>query len=252
MDRLIFTALNTIQFAQEDNIIRSNNLANVSVPGYRKDLEPKVVNTGFLDAMEQFDTRAYAIREGRNRFSREPGRLDYTEQPTDVAITGDGFFFIQTPSGEPALSRRGDFRVDTQGQLIDGAGNLVLSANLQPITLPPYRSISIGEHGMISLELVGGEPGEIQETVQIGTTLAEAVELKKHADGHIRMTDGTLPPADQNTRMIQGYLESSNVNSVEELVESMQRQRAYEINIRIISTARELDESGATLMRMPN
>lgn len=252
MDRLIFTALNTIQFAQEDNAIRSNNLANVSVPGFRKDLEPKVVSTGFLEAMEQFDTRAYAIREGKNRFSREPGRLDYTEQQTDVAITGDGFFMVQPETGDPALSRRGDFRVDTQGRLMDGAGSLVLSNNLQPIVLPPYRSITIGENGLISLELIGGEPGEFQEIVQIGTTLAENIELKKHEDGHIRQLDGTIPAADQQTRVIQGYLESSNVNSVEELVESIARQRSYELNIRIISTARELDESGASLMRMPN
>jgi len=253
MDRLIFTALNTIQSAQENSIVRSNNLANATVPGFRKDLEPKVVKTSFLDAVEEFETRAFALREGKNRFSREEGRIDYTEQPTDLAIRGEGFFVIQPKSGgEPALSRRGDFRIDATGVLSDGAGNQLLNAQGQPFAIPPFRELYIGDTGLVSIEPVGGEPGELVEVGQIATSLASGSDLKKFPDGHIRARDGSIPPTDQESRLVQGYLESSNVNTVEELVENLRQQRAYELNVKMISMARELDESGASLMRMPN
>ena len=253
MDRLIFTALNTIQYAQEDNVIRSNNLANATVPGFRRDIEPKEVGTGFLAAIEEFETRAFSIRAGMNRFSREAGHLDYTEQPTDISVSGPGFFIIEPVSGQgAALSRRGDFRINTDGQLIDGAGNILLNDGLQPIVLPPHRELVVGDDGLVSIEPLEGEPGVLEEIGQIGTTLAVNADLKKFPDGHIRLRDGGIPEIDQETRMVQGYLEGSNVNTVQELIENMQRQRTFELNVRMISVAKEIDEAGTSVLRMPN
>jgi flagellar basal-body rod protein FlgF len=252
MDRLIFTALNSIKFAQEDNVIRSNNLANSSVPGFRRDLEPKAVGSSFMEAMNQFETRSFAMREGKNRFSSEPGQFEYTQQPTDLAITGDGYFVVQPKVGDPALSRRGDFRVDAGGQLIDGAGSKILDAGMNPIEIPPYRKLLVNEEGQIFIEPLVGEPGVTENIGQIGSAQAEDADVKKHGDGHIRFLDGTLPPTDGEARFAQGYLESSNVNAVDELVDSLNRQRGYELNIKMISMARDIDEASASLMRMPN
>lgn len=251
MDRLVHLALNTIKHAQEDSTIRSNNLANVSVPGFRRDLEPKNVESSFLKSMEAHETRAYALREGKNRFSDEQGRIDHTGNETDVAINGGGYFVIQPVEGDIALSRRGDFRVNIDGFLIDGEGNQVLNAGLQPIVLPPYRTLVIGNDGRITIEPLDGEPGQRDEIGFVATIAPEVKDLKKFIDGEIRFVDERAIQPDQQAEITQGYLESSNVNPVDEMVHMLKKQRHYELNVRLMTVARELDESGASIMRMP-
>ena len=142
--------------------------------------------------------------------------------------------------------------MNADNQLTDGAGALMLNNELQPIVLPPFRDISIGEDGRITITPIGAEPGEVVQAGFLGTTLAQGVELEKSADGGIRQPDGTVPPADQQPQILKGALETSNVNPVEELVETIRRQREYELNVKLISIARDLDEAGASIMRMAN
>jgi len=252
MDKLIFTALNSVSTAQEDSIIRSNNLANASVPGFRRDIEPKSIGTSFLSTMEQYQTRNFAIREGRNRFSADQGSVSYTAEQTDVAIEGKGYFIVQPPEGEMALSRRGDFRVNADGFLMDGGGSLLMNDALQPIEVAPHRKMTINQSGMVIIEPFDGEPFETQEVGTIATAEVEHSQLTKHGDGKIRLLDGTVPPPDGLSKLNQGYLEGSNVNTVEELVESLNRQRGYELNIKMITMAKDLDEASTSLMRLPN
>jgi flagellar basal-body rod protein FlgF len=80
----------------------------------------------------------------------------------------------------------------------------------------------------------------------------EGVDLRKSDDGRIRTVDGSpLPPPDQRARVMQGVREGSNVNNLEELIGTIELQRAFEMNMRMIQTAREVDESGAALLRVP-
>ena len=252
MDKLIFTALNSVSAAQEDSTIRSNNLANASVPGFRRDIEPKSIGTSFLNTMDQYQTRNFAIREGRNRFSADQGIVNFTGELTDVAIEGKGYFIIQPQNADRALSRRGDFKVDADGLLRDGAGALILSSDMAPIEVPPHRKITINQSGLIIVEPFDGEPFETQVIGTIATAEVEHNEIIKHKDGQIRLLDGTVPVPDNASKIAQGYLESSNVNTVEELVESLNRQRGYELNIKMITMAKELDEATTSLMRLPN
>ncbi len=252
MDKLIFTALNSVSTAQEDSTIRSNNLANASVPGFRRDIEPKSIGTGFLNTMEQYQTRSFAIREGKNRFSADQGTVNYTGELTDVAIEGKGYFITQPRNADPALSRRGDFKIDSDGFLRDGAGSLIMNTDMTPIEVPPHRKIMINQSGLIVIEPFDGEPFETQVIDTIATTEVDHSQIIKHKDGEIRLLDGTVPLPDNASKIVQGYLESSNVNTVEELVESLNRQRGYELNIKMITMAKELDEASTSLMRLPN
>ena len=86
MDRLLHLSLNAIKHSKEDSSIRSNNLANVNVPGFRKDIEPPMIESSFLETLESFETRAFSLREGKNRFDDNQGRLDFTENEKDVPI----------------------------------------------------------------------------------------------------------------------------------------------------------------------
>ena len=94
MDRLLHLSLNAIKHSKEDSSIRSNNLANVNVPGFRKDIEPPMIESSFLETLESFETRAFSLREGKNRFDDNQGRLDFTENEKDVAINGSGYFLM--------------------------------------------------------------------------------------------------------------------------------------------------------------
>ena len=123
--------------------------------------------------------------------------------------------------------------------------------NWCPYRCPPHRSMKVTDEGEILIEPLGAEPGTQQSVGKIALTLAADVELKKFRDGEIRVADGSVPPLDDSVYVQSKHLELSNVNITEELINSIEDQRQYEINIKMISSASELDESGASLMRMP-
>ena len=129
MDRMIHTALNTLNNLYMNRAVKSQNLSNLNVPGFRRDMGT-TFSSGFLTEDKRFDARIFALHEGANVFSANPGNLSETGLETDVAIRGGGFFIIKPDTGGPALSRRGDFEVSNLGELTDGAGSKILDNNL--------------------------------------------------------------------------------------------------------------------------
>ena len=251
MDKLIYTAFNTVNNIYDNRAVRAQNLANSPVPGYKRDLGAKSVGTAFLDNMQTLQSRAMAIQDNNNYFSSQPGSLSQTDIDTDVAISGEGYFVVQG-TGDPSLSRRGDLRVADDGSLENGTSQKILNTQLQPIQVPDHRFMKVSDDGVVIIEPLGSPLGTEQEIGKIALTLGTGEELKKFPDGEIRLSDGTIPPLDDNVRVLPKHLELSNVNITEELINSIEDQRQYEINIKMIASASELDESGATLMRMPS
>ena len=251
MDKLIYTAFNTVNNIYDNRAVRAQNLANIPVPGYKRDLGAKSVGTAFLDNMQTLQSRAMAIQDNNNYFSSQPGSLSQTDIDTDVAISGEGYFVVQG-TGDPSLSRRGDLRVADDGSLENGTSQKILNTQLQPIQVPDHRFMKVSDDGVVTIEPLGSPLGTEQEIGKIALTLGTGEELKKFPDGEIRLSDGTIPPLDDNVRVLPKHLELSNVNITEELINSIEDQRQYEINIKMIASASELDESGATLMRMPS
>ena len=251
MDKLIYTAFNTVNNIYDNRSVRAQNLANVNVPGYRRDLGAKSVGTAFLDSMNTLQTRALAIQDDKNHFDGSPGTLSQTDHDLDVAIRGTGYMIVES-NGEPSLSRRGDLSVSPAGLLQNGANQTMLNQDLQPIAVPPNRSVKISDNGDVIIEPVGADPGTKQVIGRIALTLAADKELKKFPDGQIRTADGTAPTVDDNVSVVPGHVELSNVNITDELINSIEDQRQYEINIKLISSASEIDEAGASLIRMPS
>ncbi len=251
MDKLIYTAFNTVNNIYDNRAVRAQNLANIPVPGYRRDLGAKSVGTAFLDNMQTLQSRAMAVQDNNNYFSDKPGSLSQTDVDTDIAISGDGYLLVQG-LGAPSLSRRGDLRVSNDGLLENGSSQKILNTELVPIQVPAHRSIKISDDGEIIIEPLGSDPGTTQAIGKIALTLAAGVELKKFPDGEIRSMDGTVPPLDATVSVLPKHIELSNVNITEELINSIEDQRQYEINIKMISSASELDEAGSSLMRLPS
>ena len=251
MDRMIHLALNSLKALRVDQRINAQNLANTQVTGFKKDM-PITRSSSFLTAMDQYNSRIFITQDDRLEFSSEEGYIERTEGKLDFAIRGEGFFFIKPSEGfGSALSRRGDFTLRPNGDLVDGAGNHLLDNNLQPINLPDSRKIIIDESGKIVVEPMGSPEGTRQEFGILGTTLAEGIRLVKEADGQIRPSEGELPIADQRAQIIQGSLERSNVDTLDALLKNIEGQRTFELNVKFIKQAEKLDEATTKLMRLP-
>lgn len=249
MDRFIHTALNSINMVKDNSFIRSNNLANNSVPGFRSDYHLKTAGTAFIETMDSHITRGLAIKNNENNFDASSGTLNETGNEMDVSIRGDGYFITEAATGN-ALSRRGDFSTNQDGQLINGSNATILDSNLQPIVIPPYRSIDFTQTGDIVIEPLNSEPGTREVVATLGLTLPTA-PLKKFPDGEIRYSDGSPIVANQDATVVNKYLEMSNVNLMEELVTSIEDQRVFEINLKLVKTAEDIDRGGSSLIRMP-
>ena len=250
MDRMVQTALSSITGLKDLKFDLANNLANVNVPGFRRDL-PNEGSAGFLSSMNQATARIFPLETGGRIFSSELGQLDSTGVETDVAMLNGSYLFIQPADGEVALSRRGDLGVDTQNRLVDGVGNLVLSDGLQPIVLPPFSALKFSDNGEVLVRQPGAMPGEFTSVGFLGSTSALSGDLTKSLDGKIRKLDGSVPDPDQTGLFAQGVLEGSNVNAIEEMVFNMDMQRQFEINVKLIKQAEEIDKAGTKLMSLP-
>jgi flagellar basal-body rod protein FlgF len=120
------------------NILRDNqavtaqNLANISVTGYQKDVSINFSSV-YLDRDKGIDPRVMALQEPGG-YDNTPGPMQQTGAPLDLAVDGNGYFIVKPANGKPAMSRRGDFTVSADGTLRDGTGTQPLNTELQPIT----------------------------------------------------------------------------------------------------------------------
>jgi len=250
MDRSIYTALNSMNILRDNQSVTAQNLANISVTGYRKDVSINFSSV-YLDRDNGIDPRVMALQEPGG-FDNTPGPMQQTGAPLDLAVDGSGYFIVKPANSEISLSRRGDFTVSADGTLRDGIGTQLLSTDLQPITVPPHRRISVSGDGIINIEPLNGPIGQTVRVAQIATTFGSEVPLAKTVDGFVRTVDGSVPTPDNRTLLLSGFLEGSNVKSVDELVSGIEQSRAYEINVKFVTTAKEIDEATASLMRMPS
>lgn len=250
MDRMIYTAFNSMLNLAELQRVNAENLANATVPGFRKDLWGQV-GTSYLQSGQQASARAFSLTSGDSEFSNQQGTIDPTGVDTDIALLNDGWFLVQPSDGTAqALSRRGDLSINADGVLVNGLDDIILSDGLTPIEVPPFREIQITQLGEILINPLAAEVGQFVSVGFVGTTSAQSIDLRKGEDSRIRAKDGTIPPPDQSGRIQQGMLESSNVNTVDELIQNIELQRRFEMSVKFIETAKQIDQAAAQIMRV--
>jgi flagellar basal-body rod protein FlgG len=239
------------QQTQLDHI--SNNLANVATSGYKRahaqfeDLIYQNLRQSGAASSEQtqlptglqvgLGTRAVAT--ARN-FTQ--GNLQQSGGNLDVAIKGNGFFQIQLPDGGTAYTRDGSFQLDSQGQLVTNNGYLV-----QPgITIPAQaQSVTIAADGTVTVALPGQATPQSVGQLQLASFVNPA-GLEPRGSNLFGETASSGTPTSASPgqsglgALQQGFLETSNVNVVEELVSMIQTQRAYELNSKAISTSDQM------------
>lgn len=240
--------------AQNTNVaVIANNLANVSTVGYKKGravfedlLYQNIRQPGAASSQNTTLPSGLMVGSGVRMVATQKeftqGGFLNTENQLDIAVQGRGFFEVLLPDGSQAYSRAGNFQLDSSGQLVTANGYV-----LQPaITIPDgVTSISVGEDGTVSVQEQGSssvtQVGNIQTTDFINPAglqpIGENLYLETSASG--TATAGT-PGTNGLGSVRQGALESSNVNVVEELVNMIEAQRAYEMNAKSIETVNEM------------
>ncbi len=231
----------------------SNNLANVSTTGFKKGravfedlVYQNVRQAGGQQAQDAEMPSGLYLGTGARVVATEKmftqGNIQQTENAFDLAILGRGFFQIQLPDGTVSYTRDGSFQVNSDGQMVTSSGY-----QLQPnINIPQgAQSVTIGGDGTVSVRL----PGQ-PEPVQVGLLqLADFINpagLEPLGENLFVETGASGPALEGNPGinglggLAQGSLESSNVNVVEELVNMIETQRAYEMNSKAISSSDEM------------
>ena len=243
MDRLIYTALTGMRSRQAAQAVTANNLANAGTTGFRREMSSLasryLSGSGETTRVESDDAVTTA--------SLDPGRVVETGQPLDVAVRGQGWIAVQAADGGEAYTRRGDLRVAASGMLETGDGHPVIG-NAGAITLPAGSEPIIGTDGTVAVRLPGATAATTIDRIKLVDPAAAV--LRKDATGLFRTT-GAVPPA-PDVRLQAGALESANVETARGLVELVEQSRGFEVNAKLLGTARDLDESGARLMRLDN
>lgn len=192
-------------------------------------------------------TRVYAMSE-RPATDFAPGAKMMTGRDLDVAVSADGWFAVQSKDGNEAYTRRGDLQIDANGLVTTGNG-LPLLGDGGPIAIPPAEKVTIGSDGTISIVPEGGDPTQLAVIDRIKMVAAQFDQMRKGEDGLMRLKSGEEAEADASQRLVQGFLESSNVNTVNEMVNMIELQRRYEMQVRMMKTADEMASGAASLLR---
>ncbi len=246
MDRLVDTALTAMRAALSRQSTISNNLANANTVGFRAEIAN--ANTVWIEG-QTFRTRAQAGEQVLGADMKE-GSVTSTGNPLDVAVNGEALLAVQASDGSEAYTRRGDLKLSDSGLLTTGDG-LPVIGNSGPITLPPYDSISIARDGSISIVPQGGDPKSPQQVDKLKLGNPKGSQIAKGLDGLCREVNGGVLPDDPLGQVTGGSLEGSNVNATEMLVQMIEASRAWETQVKMIDTAKQIDDGGASLMKLP-
>lgn len=225
--------------------INSNNLANVSTPGFREDFHSALELTADSSELSS-DVYAVASKPSSN-FT--PGAIITTGRDLDVAINGDGWFAVQTPDGGEAYTRYGSFMINENGQLQTSSGLLVLG-NGGPIAIPPAESMTIAGDGTISIRPVGQEASALAVIDRIKLVKPDTHNLQKGEDGLFRTKDQSQPEADGSVRIVNKAVESSNVNAVDSMINIISLARQFEMQVKMMEQSQQNGQSLAQLLQI--
>lgn len=245
MDKMLYIAMSGAKQNMHALSITANNLANAKTTGFKADL----ANARAMQVFgEGLPTRVFSMTE-RSSQNFDSGARQSTGRALDLAIEGDGWFAVQSKDGSEGYTRNGFFSLTEDGALQTKEGELVLG-DAGPIFVPlPVKNIEIGKDGTIMVQPEGA-PANIQEEVgRLKLVRPDIKSLEKGGDGLFRRLDGNDEPANVDVIVHNGMLESSNVNPVSEMTAMIAIQRQFEMQLKLMKTAEEIDASSASLLR---
>ncbi len=246
MDRLIYTAVS----GMADSMIRqgaiASNLANGQTIGFRAETFDSTPIT--VKSPQSLDARIM-VTTGVLGADMTAGSIVQTGGALDIALQGDTMLAIQSMDGKEAYTRRGDLSVSPAGILVNGDGRPVVGSG-GPISIPPGSEVLIGQDGSVLLADPENRDLPPQAVDRIKIANWQGSSIVKGVDGFFRVRGGGILPADEEAQVITGALEKSNVDVTSILVQMVEAQRLFDMRTKLVATAKELDEGGASLMRL--
>ncbi|MCW2394806.1 MULTISPECIES: flagellar basal body rod protein FlgF [unclassified Sphingobium] len=245
MDRLTTIARTAMRGTMARQAAVASNLANVNTSGFRAEIAN--ASTRWVGG-GAFQSRAEQVGQVIAA-DMKAGTAVQTGNTLDIAVDGDALIAVQANDGSEAYTRRGDLKLNESGLLTTGDGYPVLGEG-GPITLPPADSVNIAKDGSIWIVPQGGQIDQPQQVDVIKLVNAKGSTIAKSTDTLFREVNGGALPQDPMATVTSGALEGSNVNATTALVQMIEASRAWENQIKMIDTAKEIDSGGASLMRL--
>jgi flagellar basal-body rod protein FlgG len=260
VNRSLYIAATGMNAQQAQMDVISNNLANVSTNGFKgsravfedlmyQTLRQPGANSTQTTEMASGSQVGTGVQQVATERLYTQGNLQQTGNSKDVAINGAGFFQVQMPDGTTQYTRDGSFQTNSQGQLVTSSGYPVMPA----ITVPANAtSLTIGSDGVVTVTTPGSTGNTTIGSLQVAMFINPA-GLQSNGENLVSETASsgaptvTTPGLNGSGTLNQGYVESSNVNVVQELVNMIETQRAYEINSKALTTS---DQMLQTLSQM--
>jgi len=232
VDRMLYVAMSGAKQAMEQQTSVANNMANVSTPGFRAQINAfrAVPVVG-----EESPTRAFVAATTPGADFRQ-GPVTDTGRELDVAVRGDGWLVVQTPTGE-AYTRVGNLQIASDGQVTTMGGRPVVGDG-GGLVIPPGSSVTIAADGSITAHAPGDPLTGLNIVGRMKLVNPPTANLERGEDGLFRMRQG-LPPAeaDPAVTVTAGAIEGSNVNPVEAMVAMIANGRSFEMQMKSIQSA---------------
>ncbi|MFT4994503.1 MAG: flagellar basal-body rod protein FlgF [Paraglaciecola sp.] len=246
MDKMLYIAASGAKQDLLGTAVRANNLANAQTTGFKAQLEQARAMPSFGEGLP---TRVFSMTENpANNYAGGP--MIQTGRELDLAIQGEGWFSVVDDQGKEAYSRNGSFQLGADGQLKDSHGNTLIGSG-GPISLPiPLSNVNFAGDGTISVRPQGAPANVLEETGRLKMVNPDIRNMQRGQDGLFRQKDGQLADEDPQVNIRTGMLEGSNVNPVEEMVSMISLQRHYEMQVKLMKKAEQLDQRGNQLLRI--
>jgi flagellar basal-body rod protein FlgF len=247
MDKALYIAMTGARATLQAQGTVSHNLANADTAGFKAAL----ANTEAYPVRGAgYGSRVAAMHVDQG-FNAMAGAQQVTGNPLDVSLQADRWLAVQAPDGSEAYTRAGNLSLTPNGQLVTAGGHPLLDQAGNPLTLPPYQALEIGQDGTVSIQPLGEGADTMATVGRIKVVEAAPERLARDADGLMRNTDPQRPLAQATGPVIAtGALEQSNVDAAGALVQMIQLQRQFEMQVKVISRGDDNAQSANSLLRL--
>lgn len=247
MDKALYVAMTGARASLQAQGTVSHNIANTDTPGFKEAL----ANTeAFAIRGQGFASRVDAIHVDAG-FNRRVGAQHITGNPLDLSLQAGSWLTVQAPGGGEAYTRGAALSLTPNGQLVTAGGHAVLDENENPIAIPPHQAMEIGNDGTISIIPLGEGPQTMAVVGRIKVVAADDARLERGLDGLFRNTDPQQPFVQTQGKALEsGQLEGSNVDAAGALVQMIQLQRQFEMQVKVIRTGDDMAQASNSLLRL--
>lgn len=245
MDRLIYTAMTGAKHTLGRQAAVSHNLANATSTGYRAE-EHRLRAVPIIS--QGLPTRAFVV-DSSVATDFTPAALHQTGRVFDVAVQGKGWIALALPDGSEAYTRNGSLEASANG-LLQTRNGIPVQGDGGPISIPPNTEVTIAKDGTVSVINSSGAQNAVNAIGRIKLVNPAENELSRGEDGLFRLAEGAAADTDPSVALASGYLEDSNVNVVEQMVNMISLARQFDMQMKMLQSAETNDRAAAQLLSM--